>query len=234
MGKDKNKIQPSVDENISKPSIWNNTSKELKETLNKIPELTKEYYKIASLSEEQKKTMAIWETIELWTKEKLVSYIDNKKSDSIIIKKRIEGPEEDAYVREYVDGVPEKFKGVQLFNKAAAKNLNLMKLLPTHGNLARMVGKRMWWRSDAAYEKNNALIQKFILENNLLSAGFYCAKAKKEQITGDDLNYIDSFRYYLLSGDDRTIEINTHDDKIERWYANVNKNHGYPIMLIKK
>lgn len=58
------------------------------------------------------------------------------------MKKYIEGKEENAVVREFVDGIPEKFKGIQFFNKAAAKNLNLMKLLPTHGNLVKIVGER--------------------------------------------------------------------------------------------
>ncbi len=60
----------------------------------------------------------------------------------IIIKKKIEGKEDEAYVRECIDGMPEKFKGKQLFNIAAAKNLNIKKLLPTHGNLSKMVGER--------------------------------------------------------------------------------------------
>jgi len=67
--------------------------------------------------------MALGETIDGWTKEKLVSYIHNKKYTSIVIKKCIPGEKDDGYVREYVANIPERFKGIQLFTPAAANNL---------------------------------------------------------------------------------------------------------------
>lgn len=172
--------------------------------------------------------MKLGESIEGWIKEELLVKIpiDDQKSAPIIIKKCIKGKEEDWYVREYIDGVPENLKGIQLFDKAAAKNLNLTKLLPTHGNLQKMVGKRMWWYSDAAYKKNNNLIKKFIEENKLLNTGFY-------SVLNNCLFYVDT-RIYLLSQNDRTIEINTSDDQIDYWYSGLDKGHGYAIMLIEK
>lgn len=220
----------SILQKSEKKSVQNedkNISKELNETLNKIPELTKEYFRIPSLPEEQKQAMQVGESIEGRVKEKSIWYIENKKYPIIILKKYIEGKEENAVVREFVDGIPEKFKGIQFFNKAAAKNLNLMKLLPTHGNLVKIVGERFPWRSDAVYQKNNELIKKFIIDSNLVNAGMYSAN-------NNDFVYIDSFRYHLMSANERTIEINTHDDKIERGYAWTNKDHWFPIMLLKK
>jgi hypothetical protein len=59
-------------ENISYQSEEKNTNKEIKETLNKIPELTKEYFRIPSLPEEQKQAMQVGESIEGRVKEKSI------------------------------------------------------------------------------------------------------------------------------------------------------------------
>jgi hypothetical protein len=39
--------------------------------------------------------------------------------------------------------MPEKFKGFQLLNHAAACNLGIYKNLPKSGDIVKMVGKRM-------------------------------------------------------------------------------------------
>jgi hypothetical protein len=108
----------------SSPSVSsvNKAPTEIQETLDKTPKLTKEYYKIPSLSEDQKKIMKLGETVDGWTKEEIISYIDNKKYTSIIITKAIPGKEL-GYVRESIDNIPERFKGVQFFTVAAANNL---------------------------------------------------------------------------------------------------------------
>ena len=222
-----------VDVSMIQQKIDKESTHEVREKLNKTPKLTKEYYRIPSLSEEEKQNMKLWESIEWWVKEKLIGYIDNKEYDMIVIKKKIDGTMDDAYVTECIDGMPEKLKWIQLFNRAAAGNLNLGEQLPTHQDIWRMIGNRMSPDSDVAYKYNNNLIKKFIKENNLLNVGFYRAKSKPEQIGGNDLCDVDGSRYYLLSGESRTIEINIGDDRIQ-WYSGLDKNHAYPIMLIKK
>jgi hypothetical protein len=38
----------------------------------------------------------------------------------------------------------------------------------------------------------------------------------------------------MLLKDGQNVAIDTNDDDINRWELGLNKNHGYPIMLMKK
>lgn len=212
----------------SSPSVpnINKAPTEIQETLDKTPRFTKEYYKIPSLSEDQKKIMKLGETVDGWTKEEIISYIDNKKYTSIIITKSIPGKEL-GYVRESIDNVPERFKGVQFFTAVAASNLWLNNSLPTRSSLIKIKWKKQAGHSDIVYKKNNELIVQFIENNNLLNAGMYSANS-------NTLTYVDSFRYHMLLKDGQNLAIDTNDDDINEWEIGLNKNHGYPIMLMKK
>lgn len=212
----------------SSPSVptVSKSPKDVQETLDKTPKLTKEYYKIPSLSEDQKKIMKLGETIDGWTKEEIISYIDNKKYTSIIITKSIPGKEV-GYIRECIDSIPEKFKGVQFFTAAAASNLWLNDSLPIRSSLVKIKWKKQAGHSDVVYNKNNELIVQFIENNNLLNAGMYSANTNA-------LSYVDSFRYHLLLKDGQNLAIDANDDDINQWEIGLNKNHGYPIMLMKK
>ena len=213
---------------VSSPSVQtiSKSPKDDKETLDKTPKLTKTYYKIPSLSEDQKKNMKLGETIDGWKKDEIVSYIENKKYTSIIIIKCIPG-KEDGYVRECIDGIPEKFKGVQFFTIAAANNLRLNDSLPTRSSLIKIKWKKQPGRSDTVYNKNNALIVQFIENNNLLNVGMYSANS-------NSLTYVDSFRYHMILKDGHIMEIDTNSDDINQPDVGLNKDHGYPIMLINK
>jgi hypothetical protein len=200
---------------------------DVRESSEKMPVLKKKYHTIPSLSEDQKKTMNVGEEIDWWVKEELISYINNKKCSTIIIKKKIEGEKQDAYVREYIDGMPEKFKGKQLFTEDAAYNLWLTDRMPSDKDLLKMLGKRYEGDSDAVYEKNNRLIKKFIQDNGLQNIGMYSG-------SHNDLCYVDSFRYHLLLKNGAPAEIDDSADNIERFTKGTNKNHGYPLMLLEK
>lgn len=211
------------------PRTWNEQkpATESIDTLNTIPVLEKKYYSIPSLSDEQKKSMNVGETIEWWIKEESTWYINNKKCSIVIIKKYIEGEKKDAYVREYVDGVPEKFKGKQLFNEHAICNLWLTDRMPSDNDLQKILGKRHQGTSEKIYKKNNLLIKKFIQEAGLLNIGMYSGSS-------DDFAYIDSFRHHLLLKNGDVAEIDTQSDDIECLSGGTDSLHGYPIMLLKK
>ncbi len=247
MIKDKNKIKTSINQDVSESDVWKTTSKELKENLDKIPKLAKEYYKIPSLSEEQKKTMKLGETIDWWTKEKVVSFIWVEKSveiwewdkkeivnrietvklPMIMIKKIIEWNEKTAYVIEYIEGMPEKFNGVQLFNEASARNLNIYKYLPTRSDLLKMLEKRMWWYGDVAYEHNQRVINKFIQDNALSNTGLYTPERSTP------IMRVNADKYYLLLKDKKHMVLSgSVDIETDGWIQY--ENSAFPIRLIEK
>jgi hypothetical protein len=81
--------------------------------------------------------------------------------------------------------------------------------------------------SPKAYEKNNAIIKKFIQDNELINSGMYSANT-------DSLRYIDGFRYHFLLKDGKSAEVDNDSDYIQVYTKGTNKDHGYPIVLFNK
>lgn len=239
----KRTINSPVNENLSKQGT-NATSKEIQETLNKTPKLTKEYFKISSLSEEQKQTMKVGETIDWrakeevgsytgvretkeyweWSSKRIVHNINQVKWSTIIIKKMIEWNVENAYVIEYISGIPEKYKGIQMLNTAAAYNLWIYKDLPRGSAIIKMVGKRKWWVWDKPDDHNIRLIDEFIEKNNLSDPGLY-VPARNAPIM-----WMDSGRYFLLLKDNKHMEV----ESLEVVGGKDFKDSAFPVRLIER